>query len=46
MDRHFPGSAWMRLSRRQFDALWEYRSQHALPSWDATFEALLEGAGE
>jgi hypothetical protein len=46
MDRHFPDSAWMRLSRRQFDAVWEYRSRHALLSWDATLEALLEGTGE
>ncbi len=46
IERHFPGSAWMRLSRRQFDALWEYRSRHTLQSWDATVEALLEGAGE
>ncbi len=46
MERHFPQSAWLRLSRRQFEALWEYRSRHALLSWDATLEALLEGGGE
>ncbi len=46
MERHFPESAWLRLSRRQFEALWEYRSRHTLLSWDAAVEALLEGAGE
>jgi hypothetical protein len=42
MDRHFPNSAWLRLSRAQFNRLWEYRSRYALESWDATVEALLE----
>jgi len=45
MDRHFPNSAWLRLSRAQFDRLWAYRSRHALTSWDATLDALL-GEGE
>jgi hypothetical protein len=42
MDRHFPNSAWLRLSREQFDRLWEYRSRRALTSWDATLAALLK----
>lgn len=42
MDRHFPNSAWLRLSREQFHRLWEYRSRHALTSWDATLAALLD----
>lgn len=43
MERHFPGSAWLRLSRDRFDRLWSYRSRRALASWDATLDALLEG---
>jgi hypothetical protein len=42
MERHFPDSAWVRLSREQFDRLWAYRSRHALTGWDATLAALLE----
>jgi Family of unknown function (DUF6084) len=45
MDRHFPNSAWLRCSREQFERLWEYRSRHALTSWDATVAALLEREG-
>jgi hypothetical protein len=42
MDRHFPGSAWLRLSRERFERLWAFRSRHALESWDAAVDALLE----
>jgi hypothetical protein len=42
IERHFPNSAWLRLNREQFERLWAYRSRHALASWDATVDALLE----
>lgn len=42
MDRHFPGSAWLRLGRDQFQALCAYRARHAHTTWDATIAALLE----
>jgi hypothetical protein len=42
MDRHFPGSAWLRLGRDRFQALCAYKSRHAFASWDATIDALLE----
>jgi hypothetical protein len=45
MERHFPNSAWLRLSREQLDRLWAYRSRHALTSWDATLDALLNEDG-
>jgi hypothetical protein len=41
MDCAFPGGAWLRMRRDVFDQLWSYRAQHALPSWEATIEALL-----
>jgi hypothetical protein len=46
MERHFPGAAWMRVGRERFDRLLAYRSSHALGSWDATFDALLDGREE
>jgi hypothetical protein len=42
MDRHFPGTAWVRVSRETYGRLAAYRGQRALPSWDAVFDALLE----
>ncbi|KUN67324.1 hypothetical protein AQJ46_23870 [Streptomyces canus] len=44
VEQHFPGCGWIRLPRDTMDALLAYRSRHALPSWEATVEALLEGA--
>jgi hypothetical protein len=44
MDRYFPGSAWVRLPRDAFDRLCAYKARHALPSWEATIDALLEDA--
>jgi hypothetical protein len=41
MDLYFPDSAWLRLSRERYDRLRAYRSQRALPSWDAVFDSLL-----
>jgi Family of unknown function (DUF6084) len=44
VDEHFPGSAWLRCSRETLDALSAFKSQHALPTWDATLTALLTQA--
>jgi hypothetical protein len=41
LDQHFPAAAWLRLGRGAFDRLAAYRAQHALPSWEATVDALL-----
>jgi Family of unknown function (DUF6084) len=41
---HFPGSAWLRCRRETLDALSAFKSQHALPTWDATLTALLSAA--
>ncbi|MEG3627665.1 DUF6084 family protein [Streptomyces poriticola] len=46
VDRHFPGSGWLRLPRDTMDALLAHRSRRALPSWEATVEDLLTAAGE
>ncbi len=44
MDRHFPASAWLRLSRDSYDRLRAYRATHAFASWDHAVDALL-GSG-
>ena len=43
MDSHFPGSAWLRLRDDVFDRLVAYKSRHALPTWEAAVDDLLEG---
>jgi Family of unknown function (DUF6084) len=41
---HFPGSAWLRCSRETLDALFTFKTERALPTWDATLGALLAEA--
>ncbi len=41
MDRHFAGTAWLRLSSERLDRLVAYRSRSKLASWDAVVDALL-----
>ena len=40
-EEHFPGCGWLRLPRATMNALVDYRSSRALPSWEATIESLL-----
>ena len=40
--QHFHDSAWIRLSRSAFDALYRLRTSRALPSWDETVETLCQ----
>ncbi|MDX2702844.1 DUF6084 family protein [Streptomyces sp. PA03-6a] len=44
IDAHFPGCGWIRLPRTALESLRSFRSANALPSWEATVEALLAGA--
>jgi hypothetical protein len=43
---HFPDSAWLRCRRETLDALSAFKSERALPTWDATLTALLAQANE
>jgi hypothetical protein len=43
IDQHFPDSAWLRLDRTTFDRLAAFKARRALTSWEAAFDALLEG---
>lgn len=45
LDDHFPGCGWLRLPRATMDALLDFRSRHALTSWESTIEALLGVSG-
>jgi hypothetical protein len=44
MDRHFAGSAWLRLRRDEFERLAAFKARHALRSWEETIAALLDDA--
>jgi hypothetical protein len=46
MDRYFPGTAWMRVTRQTLDALQRFKGRRALASWDEVIEALLVEAHE
>jgi Family of unknown function (DUF6084) len=43
MDQHFPHTAWLRVGRGSFDRLCAYKARHALQSWDAALDSLLDG---
>ena len=44
MEHYFPNSAWIRLHRDAFGALYDYKSRMRLPTWEATVEALLRAS--
>jgi Family of unknown function (DUF6084) len=41
IDQHFPGGAWLRLSRDRFDRLSAFKASRALATWDDAVDALL-----
>ena len=43
MQLHFPGTAWLRLGERSFDALHRYRTEQQLTSWDDADRAAAQG---
>lgn len=46
MALYFPDAVWLRLDRAALDRLWAYRARHALPTWEATLDALLREPAE
>jgi len=46
VDAHFPGQAWLRVSRSTFDRLSVYRGRHGLLSFDDALGRLMEEADE
>jgi hypothetical protein len=45
LDRHFRGTAWLRLGKDAFDRLSAYKSRNALARWDDVVDELLEARG-
>jgi hypothetical protein len=41
LERHFRGTAWLRLPKESFDRLVAYKSRHAFQTWDEAVDALL-----
>jgi hypothetical protein len=46
VDVHFPNSAYITMSRQTLDALQQFKSSRALPTWDSAVAALLAQAAE
>jgi hypothetical protein len=46
IDAHYPGSAWIRISRQTLDELARFKNRYALPTWEATVQALLAQAAD
>jgi Family of unknown function (DUF6084) len=46
MDRYFPGSGWLRLTRETIDALTRYKISKGLATWEETVGALLDATSE
>jgi Family of unknown function (DUF6084) len=46
VDVHFPNMAWITMSRGTLSGLERYKTERALPTWDATVNALLSEAAD
>ena len=46
VDVHFPNLAWITMSRETLSGLERFKTERALPTWDATVNALLGEAAE
>jgi Family of unknown function (DUF6084) len=46
MDIYFPGTGWIRVPRDTIDKLERFRTLRGLPSWERTFDVLVEEARE
>jgi Family of unknown function (DUF6084) len=46
VDVHFPDTAWITMSRGTLSGLERFKSDRALPTWDATVNALLSEAAD
>lgn len=44
MERYFPNSSWVRISKDLFARLCDYKAREGLPTWDAVMEKLLSAA--
>jgi hypothetical protein len=42
MDLYYPNSAWLRIDREVFDAIYRYKRDRGLTTWDKALLSLLE----
>jgi Family of unknown function (DUF6084) len=42
MEMYYPNSAWLCVHKDTFDRLYQYKSSHSLPTWEAAIEKLLD----
>jgi hypothetical protein len=41
MDSYYPNTAWLSLRRDVFDRLYQYKTQHGIPTWEQALESVL-----
>jgi hypothetical protein len=41
MDSHYPNTAWLSLRRDAFERLYQYKTQHGIPTWEQALESVL-----
>ncbi|MGH9717861.1 MAG: DUF6084 family protein [Candidatus Acidiferrales bacterium] len=46
MENYYPNSAWLTVRKDIFERLYQFKVQHAIPTWEQTLELLLAGVEE
>jgi len=46
MDVYYPNTAWLALRKDAFNNLYDFKSRHSLPTWEAAIEKLLANSAE
>jgi hypothetical protein len=41
MDAYYPNTVWLNLSREAFERLYQYKTQHGIPTWEQVLERVL-----
>jgi Family of unknown function (DUF6084) len=41
MDAYYPNNVWLNLRRDVFDRLYQYKTQHGIPTWEQALESVL-----
>jgi len=41
MDSYYPNTVWLNLRRDAFERLYQYKTQHGIPTWEQALESLL-----
>jgi hypothetical protein len=46
METYYPNSAWLCLRRDVFERLYQYKTRHGIPTWEAALESILPALEE